>query len=165
MSLVGGRYAYTMGLGRRVMGIETGGQEMLSPWDDDGGSTQVGINLNGDLKEGGGGVTKLSQRLYIAYNRQFVRRGDLLSAFRLALWPIGKTLAQRSGVVGSIPGRVKPRTLKLVLAADPPSVWHYGFSATSGRPGVRIMGLGVVYASAPYIAVWQHAFNCPKRRL
>ncbi|GFS22775.1 hypothetical protein ElyMa_006960200 [Elysia marginata] len=40
---------------------------------------------------------------------------------------------------GSIPGRVKPRTLKLVLAADPPSVWHYGFSAMSGRAGVRIM--------------------------
>ncbi|GFR95673.1 von Willebrand factor D and EGF domain-containing protein-like [Elysia marginata] len=30
-------------------------------------------------------------------------------------------------VSGSIPGRVKPRTLKLVLAADPPSVLHYGF--------------------------------------
>ncbi|GFR65512.1 kelch repeat and BTB domain-containing protein 12 [Elysia marginata] len=57
---------------------------------------------------------------------------------RPALWPSGKTLAQRSGGVGSIPGRVKPRTLKLVLAADPPSVWHYGFSAKSGRPGVRI---------------------------
>ncbi|GFR79331.1 hypothetical protein ElyMa_004017500 [Elysia marginata] len=68
-------------------------------------------------------------------------------------------------VSGSIPGRVKPRTLKLVLAADPPSVWHYGFSAKSGRPGVRIMWLGVVYASAPYITVWEHAFNRPKRRL
>ncbi|GFS06339.1 alkaline phosphatase [Elysia marginata] len=65
---------------------------------------------------------------------------------------------------GSIPGRVKPRTLKLVLAADPPSVWHYGFSGKSGRPGVSIMlRLGVVYASAPYITVWQDAFNCPKR--
>ncbi|GFR84085.1 hypothetical protein ElyMa_004142100 [Elysia marginata] len=37
------------------------------------------------------------------------------------------------------PGRVKPRTLILVLAADPPSAWHNGFSAKSGRPGVRIM--------------------------
>ncbi|GFR96960.1 hypothetical protein ElyMa_004465300 [Elysia marginata] len=88
-----------------------------------------------------------------------------------ALWPGGKTLAQRSGGVGSIPGRVKPRTLKLVLAADPPSVWHYcygfcyGFSANSGRPSVRIKWLGVVCASAPYITVWQHALNCPKRRL
>ncbi|GFS14992.1 hypothetical protein ElyMa_003175600 [Elysia marginata] len=46
----------------------------------------------------------------------------------------------RDGVVrGSIPGRVKPRTLKLVLAADPPSIWYHGFSAKSSRPGVRIM--------------------------
>ncbi|GFR57493.1 hypothetical protein ElyMa_003458300 [Elysia marginata] len=50
-----------------------------------------------------------------------------------------KTLAQRSGGTGSNPGRVKPRTLKLVLEADPPGVWRYGFSAKSGRPGVRIM--------------------------
>ncbi|GFR77593.1 hypothetical protein ElyMa_003973100 [Elysia marginata] len=35
---------------------------------------------------------------------------------------------QRSGDEGSILGRVKPRALKLVLAADPPSVWHYGFN-------------------------------------
>ncbi|GFS03660.1 endonuclease-reverse transcriptase [Elysia marginata] len=53
-----------------------------------------------------------------------------------------KTLAQRSGGTGSIPGRVKPRTFKLVLVADPPGVWHYGFSAKYGRPGVRIMSLG-----------------------
>ncbi|GFS00118.1 hypothetical protein ElyMa_004546000 [Elysia marginata] len=58
-----------------------------------------------------------------------------------------KTLAQRPGGTGSIPGRVKPRTLKLVLVADPPGVWHCGFSAKSGRPGVRIMGLDVVYAA------------------
>ncbi|GFR82044.1 hypothetical protein ElyMa_002355900 [Elysia marginata] len=56
-----------------------------------------------------------------------------------ALEPSDKTLPQRSEGVGSIPGRVKPRTLKLVLAADPPSVWHYGFSAKSSRHGVRIM--------------------------
>ncbi|GFS21812.1 ATP-binding cassette sub-family C ABCC/MRP-like protein [Elysia marginata] len=67
-------------------------------------------------------------------------------------------------VRGLIPGRVKPRTLKLVLAADPPSVWHYGFSAKSGRPGVRMMGLGVVSASTPYTTVWQYAFS-PQRRL
>ncbi|GFR91399.1 hypothetical protein ElyMa_006174800 [Elysia marginata] len=42
-------------------------------------------------------------------------------------------------VRGSMPGQVKPKTLKLVLAADPPSVWHYGFSAKCGLPGVRIM--------------------------
>ncbi|GFS13130.1 hypothetical protein ElyMa_001389100 [Elysia marginata] len=42
-------------------------------------------------------------------------------------------------VRGSILGRVKPRTFNMVLAADPPSVWHYGRSAKSGRPGVRIM--------------------------
>ncbi|GFR82612.1 hypothetical protein ElyMa_000631100 [Elysia marginata] len=58
-----------------------------------------------------------------------------------------KTLAQRSGGTGSIPGRVKPKTLKLVLVADPPGVWHYGFSVKSGPPGVRIMRLGVVYAA------------------
>ncbi|GFS10398.1 hypothetical protein ElyMa_001322400 [Elysia marginata] len=40
---------------------------------------------------------------------------------------------------GSIPGRVIPRTLKVVLAADPPSVWHYGFRAKCCLPGVRIM--------------------------
>ncbi|GFR82222.1 hypothetical protein ElyMa_005944300 [Elysia marginata] len=50
-----------------------------------------------------------------------------------------KTLAQRSAGTGSIPGRVNPWTLKLLLIADPPGVWHYGFSAKSGRPGVRIM--------------------------
>ncbi|GFR60456.1 hypothetical protein ElyMa_005408300 [Elysia marginata] len=34
-------------------------------------------------------------------------------------------------VRGSIPDRVKPRTLKLVLlAADPPSVWHNRFSVS-----------------------------------
>ncbi|GFS11111.1 hypothetical protein ElyMa_001339100 [Elysia marginata] len=66
---------------------------------------------------------------------------------------------------GSIPGRVKPRTLNLVLAADPPSVWHYGFSVKSGRPGVTIMWPDGVYASDPYITVWQHAFDCPQRRL
>ncbi|GFS21594.1 hypothetical protein ElyMa_005087200 [Elysia marginata] len=68
-------------------------------------------------------------------------------------------------VRSSIPGRVKPRCSKLVLAADSPGVWHYGFSATAktGRSG--IMWLGVLYARAPYITVWQHAFNCPKRRL
>ncbi|GFS13221.1 hypothetical protein ElyMa_004878300 [Elysia marginata] len=69
----------------------------------------------------------------------------------------------RSLLEFSFPGRVKPRSLKLVLAADPPSVWHYGFSVKYGRLGVRIMWLSVVYASAPYITVWQHAFNCPKR--
>ncbi|GFS23145.1 hypothetical protein ElyMa_006970000 [Elysia marginata] len=58
-----------------------------------------------------------------------------------------KTLAQRSEGTGSIPGRVKPKTLKLVLVADPPGVWHYRFSAKSGRPGVKIMRLGVVYAA------------------
>ncbi|GFR71553.1 hypothetical protein ElyMa_000355700, partial [Elysia marginata] len=42
-------------------------------------------------------------------------------------------------VRGSIPDRVKPRSLKLALAADPPSVWPYEFSVKSGRPGVRIM--------------------------
>ncbi|GFR67797.1 hypothetical protein ElyMa_003716000 [Elysia marginata] len=68
-------------------------------------------------------------------------------------------------VRGSIPSRVKPRTSKLVLAAHPSSVWHYGFSAKSGRRGVRILWLGVVYASAPYITVCQHAFNCPQRCL
>ncbi|GFS09719.1 carboxylic ester hydrolase [Elysia marginata] len=47
---------------------------------------------------------------------------------RLCHWPSGKTLAQSSGGVGSIHGRVKPRTLKLVLLADPPNVWHHGVS-------------------------------------
>ncbi|GFR67248.1 hypothetical protein ElyMa_000248200 [Elysia marginata] len=86
----------------------------------------------------------------------------LFTFYRPVLWSSGKTrhsLRDRE-VHGSIPGRVKPRTLK--LAADPPIDWHYAFSAKSGRPGVRIMGLGVVYASAPYTTMWQHAFNCPK---
>ncbi|GFS12255.1 hypothetical protein ElyMa_003106400 [Elysia marginata] len=56
-----------------------------------------------------------------------------------ALWLRGKTRAQRLGGAGSIPGRIKPSTLKLVLAADPPSVWHYRFCVKFGRPGVRIM--------------------------
>ncbi|GFS09185.1 hypothetical protein ElyMa_004776400 [Elysia marginata] len=50
-----------------------------------------------------------------------------------------KTLAERQGETSSIPGRVKPRTLKFVLVADPPGAWHYGFSAKSGRHSVRIM--------------------------
>ncbi|GFR92332.1 hypothetical protein ElyMa_000865600 [Elysia marginata] len=83
---------------------------------------------------------------------------------RLCGLAVRRSLRDRE-VCGSIPGRVIPRTLKSVLAADPPSVWHYGFSAKSGWPGVRIMGLGVVCASAPYTTLWQHAFNCPQRRL
>ncbi|GFS26323.1 hypothetical protein ElyMa_007050600 [Elysia marginata] len=64
-------------------------------------------------------------------------------------------------VRGSIPGRVKPRTLKLVLAADPPCIWHNGFSAKSGRPGVRIMSLGVVYANADRQQVQQQqVYDC-----
>ncbi|GFR85306.1 hypothetical protein ElyMa_006024800 [Elysia marginata] len=51
----------------------------------------------------------------------------------------GKTLAQRSGGAWFDPRRVKLRTLKLVLAAGPPSVWHYGFSVKSGWPGVKII--------------------------
>ncbi|GFR74902.1 mesenchyme-specific cell surface glycoprotein [Elysia marginata] len=47
----------------------------------------------------------------------------------------------------SIPGRVKPKTFKLVLAADPPSVRHYGFSVKSGRPGKDV--LHVVDAADP----------------
>ncbi|GFR59196.1 hypothetical protein ElyMa_000050100 [Elysia marginata] len=57
-----------------------------------------------------------------------------------ALWPSGKTLAQRSGSVGSIPCRVEPRTKKLVLAADPPDVWHYVWSA---RCQDNVTGCGV----------------------
>ncbi|GFR69585.1 hypothetical protein ElyMa_005635600 [Elysia marginata] len=54
-----------------------------------------------------------------------------------------RSSAQRSGGTGSIPGRVKPKTLKLVLVADPPGVWHYGFSAKpAGRPGVRTINVG-----------------------
>ncbi|GFR81197.1 hypothetical protein ElyMa_002334800 [Elysia marginata] len=49
----------------------------------------------------------------------------------------GKTLAQRSGGAWFDP---RPsQTKEMVLAADPPGVWHYGFSAKSGRPGARIM--------------------------
>ncbi|GFS09206.1 hypothetical protein ElyMa_003032500 [Elysia marginata] len=43
----------------------------------------------------------------------------------------------------SIPDRVKPRTLKLVSAADSPSVWHYGFSAKFGRRHDSVTGCGV----------------------
>ncbi|GFR74468.1 hypothetical protein ElyMa_003893700 [Elysia marginata] len=69
---------------------------------------------------------------------------DLLKFFpprsrdRLCGLAVRHSLRDRE-VPGSIPGRLEPRTLKLALAADPPSVWHYGFSVKSDRPGVRIM--------------------------
>ncbi|GFS03358.1 hypothetical protein ElyMa_002885200 [Elysia marginata] len=59
-------------------------------------------------------------------------------ADRLCSLAVRNSLRNRE-VRGSFPDRVKPRTLTLVLAADPPSVWHYGFSVKSGQPGVRIM--------------------------
>ncbi|GFS16274.1 hypothetical protein ElyMa_003209900 [Elysia marginata] len=63
---------------------------------------------------------------------------QLWNCDRLCGLVVGHSLGDRV-VRGSIPGRVKLRTLKLVLAGDPPIVWHYGFSAKSGRPRVRIM--------------------------
>ncbi|GFS27847.1 hypothetical protein ElyMa_005310200 [Elysia marginata] len=82
-----------------------------------------------------------------------------------ALWPSGKVLAQRSGGAWFDPQPSQTKDFKLGISSYPPSVRHYGFSVKSGRPSVRIMGLGVVYAIAPYITVWRHAFNCPQRRL
>ena len=47
-------------------------------------------------------------------------------------------------VVGSIPGRVKPKTLKLVSDASPLSTQRLGVSAKADRSRVRIMCLGEV---------------------
>ncbi|GFR97157.1 hypothetical protein ElyMa_004470400 [Elysia marginata] len=86
---------------------------------------------------------------------------------RLYLAKVAKVrhLLRDREVRGSIPDPSQTKDFKMLSAADPPSVWHWGFSPKSGRPSVRIMWLGVVYASAPYITVWQHAFNCLKRGL
>ena len=42
-------------------------------------------------------------------------------------------------VVGSILGRVIPKTLKMVVAALSLGAQHYESRATTGRPGVSIM--------------------------
>ncbi|GFS07461.1 hypothetical protein ElyMa_006570400 [Elysia marginata] len=73
---------------------------------------------------------------YYGLSAFFDKGGSALQASSPALWPSDKTLAQRSGGVGSFPSRVKPKTLKMVLVADRPCVWYYGFTA---KPGVRIM--------------------------
>ncbi|GFR68974.1 hypothetical protein ElyMa_000291000 [Elysia marginata] len=63
----------------------------------------------------------------------------LYSIDRLCGLVVRHSLRDRE-VRGSIPGRVKPRTLKSALAADPPCVKHLcGFSVKPGRPGVRMM--------------------------
>ncbi|GFS08068.1 hypothetical protein ElyMa_006584400 [Elysia marginata] len=63
--------------------------------------------------------------------------------FRLCGLAVRNSLRDRE-VRGSIPGRVKPRTLKLVLAADPPSFWHYGFSVVwSAQCQDNVTGCGV----------------------
>ena len=43
--------------------------------------------------------------------------------------------------MGSSPGRIKPKTLKLVFIASPLSMQHRGERATTGRLGIRIMCL------------------------
>ena len=43
---------------------------------------------------------------------------------------------------GFVPGRVKPKTLKLVYAVSSLSTLHLGLRAKTGRPRVRIMCLG-----------------------
>ncbi|GFS01223.1 hypothetical protein ElyMa_001091300 [Elysia marginata] len=49
-------------------------------------------------------------------------------------------LAQRSGGAWFDPRPSQTKDFKIgILAADPSSAWHYGFSAKSGGPGVRIM--------------------------
>ena len=60
---------------------------------------------------------------------------SLLTA-TVALW-LRRPPRERE-VVGSIPGRVLPKTKIGILVAAPPGVWHYGVSARTGRPGVSI---------------------------
>ncbi|GFR91108.1 hypothetical protein ElyMa_002584900 [Elysia marginata] len=89
------------------------------------------------------GTNRLATERNIAYTMSPLRALKLLdcsvAAFdRLCGLAVRHSLRDRE-VRGSIPGRVKQKTLKLVLADDPPGVWHYGFSVKFGRPGVRIM--------------------------
>ncbi|GFS13626.1 orexin receptor type 1 [Elysia marginata] len=58
-----------------------------------------------------------------------------------ALWPSGKDTRSEIGRYGFDPGPSQTKDFKIgiTVVADLPRVWHYGFSATSGRPGVRIM--------------------------
>jgi hypothetical protein len=46
--------------------------------------------------------------------------------------------------VGSSPGRVKPRTIKLVFVASPLRTQHYGKRAKIGWLGIRIMCPNIV---------------------
>ncbi|GFR85193.1 hypothetical protein ElyMa_004167600 [Elysia marginata] len=60
---------------------------------------------------------------------------------RPPLWPCGKDTRSELGRYGFDPRPSHTKDLKIgtVLVADPPGVWHYGFSAKSSRPGVRLM--------------------------
>ncbi|GFR98792.1 hypothetical protein ElyMa_002777700 [Elysia marginata] len=60
-----------------------------------------------------------------------------LSADRLFGLAVRHSLGDQE-VRGSIPGRVKPRTLNIVLAADPACVWHYGFSGQDNVTGCGV---------------------------
>ena len=42
-------------------------------------------------------------------------------------------------IVGSSPGRIKPKTIQLVFVASPLSTQHYGERAKIGWLGIRIM--------------------------
>ncbi|GFR98966.1 hypothetical protein ElyMa_004515800 [Elysia marginata] len=67
-------------------------------------------------------------------------------------------------VRGSISRRVKPGTLKLVSAAVPPSVWHYGFSVVwSVRCHDNVTVCGIRKHSLHHSVAAR--FNCPQRRL
>ncbi|GFS10611.1 hypothetical protein ElyMa_003065900 [Elysia marginata] len=73
-------------------------------------------------------ICRFGASFHPSATRRVHRLGD-----RLCGLAVRHSLRDRE-VRGSIPGRVKPRTLKLVLEADPTSFWHYGFSAKSGGP-------------------------------
>ncbi|GFR61792.1 hypothetical protein ElyMa_001855600 [Elysia marginata] len=55
--------------------------------------------------------------------------------------PSGKDTRSEIGRYGfdPRPSQTKDFRIGILLVADPSSVWHYGFGAKSGRPGVRIM--------------------------
>ncbi|GFR66677.1 mitogen-activated protein kinase kinase kinase kinase [Elysia marginata] len=79
--------------------------------------------------------TRIFRLLGSDRGRQFVIAFFLIPA----LWPSGKDTRSELGRYGFDPRPSQTKDSKLVLVADPPGVWHYGFSAKSGRPSIMIM--------------------------
>ena len=63
----------------------------------------------------------------------------------------------------SIPGRVKPKTLKFIFAASPQSTKHLGVRAKTGQPRVRILCLGKVtrlfLRTVAFVSTYKHDLN------